>query len=92
MTNRTHMMIVADLLSLTKNSGMDGIKPTVLLSRANLSHSRLSKLTENLIGAGLLSKITYDGKNTFVITERGSMYLEQYQKFAEIAESFGLEM
>ncbi len=92
MANRTHMMIVADLLSLTKNSGMNGIKPTVLLSKANLSHSRLSKLTENLIGTGLISKITYDGKNTFVITERGSTYLEQYVKFSEIAESFGLEM
>ncbi|MDI1494998.1 MAG: Winged helix-turn-helix protein [Cenarchaeum symbiont of Oopsacas minuta] len=86
------MMIVADLLSLTKNSGMDGIKPTTLLVKANLSHSRLSKLTTNLIGAGLLTKITYDGKNTFVITERGSTYLEQYEKFVDIAESFGLEM
>ena len=41
MTNRTHMMIVADLLSLTKNSGMDGIKPTVLLSSANPINSSI---------------------------------------------------
>jgi predicted transcriptional regulator len=47
---------------------------------------------ENLTGSGLINKIEFDNKNTFVITEKGRQYLESYAKFAGIAESFGLEL
>ncbi|MGI0102351.1 MAG: winged helix-turn-helix domain-containing protein, partial [Nitrosotalea sp.] len=59
------MQIVRDLLSVTEESGTRGINVTALLTKANLSHSRLSKFIENLTGAGLINKIEYDGKNTF---------------------------
>lgn len=84
------MQIVADLLTVTQESGSDGIKTTSLLTKANLSHSRLSKFLGNLTGAGLIVKIEYDGKNTFVITPKGRQYLESYKKFSTLAESFGL--
>jgi predicted transcriptional regulator len=86
------MQIVADLLTVTEQSGQHGIKTTSLLTKANLSHSRLSKFLENLTGSGLINKIEFDNKNTFVITEKGRQYLESYAKFASIAESFGLEL
>jgi predicted transcriptional regulator len=86
------MQIVGDLLTVTKESGQDGIKTTALISKANLSHSRLSKLLTNLIGTGLINNIEFDGKHTFVITEKGRQYLESYAKFANIAQSFGLEL
>jgi predicted transcriptional regulator len=86
------MQIVADLLTVTKQSGQQGIKTTSILTKANLSHSRLSKFLENLTGSGLINKIEFDNKNTFVITEKGRQYLESYAKFAGIAESFGLEL
>jgi len=86
------MQIVGDLLVATEQSGQDGIKTTSLLSKANLSYSRLSKFLSNLTGAGLINKIEFDGKNTFVITQRGRQYLETYQKFANVAQSFGLEL
>lgn len=89
---RTSMQIVADLLTVTQQSGQQGIKTTSLLTKANLSHSRLSKFLENLTGSGLINKIEFDNKNTFVITEKGRQYLESYAKFAGIAESFGLEL
>jgi predicted transcriptional regulator len=89
---RTSMQIVADLLIATEQSGQQGIKTTSLLTKANLSHSRLSKFLENLTGSGLINKIEFDKKNTFVITEKGRQYLESYAKFANIAESFGLEL
>ena len=89
---RTSMQIVGDLLTVTKESGQDGIKTTALISKANLSHSRLSKLLTNLIGTGLINNIEFDGKHTFVITQKGRQYLESYQKFSTIAESFGLEL
>ena len=86
------MQIVADLLTATEQSGQEGIKTTSLLTKANLSHSRLSKFLENLTGAELINRIEYDGKNTFVITTKGRQYLESYLKFSNIAESFGLDL
>ncbi len=89
---RTSMQIVADLLVATDQSGQEGIKTTTLLTKANLSHSRLSKFLENLTGAELINKIEYDGKNTFVITPKGRQYLESYRQFSDIAGSFGLDL
>jgi predicted transcriptional regulator len=89
---RTSMQIVGDLLDATAQSGQDGIKTTALLSKANLPHSRLSKFISNLTGAGLINKIEFDGKHTFVITQRGRQYLETYVKFSNVAQSFGLEL
>lgn len=86
------MQIVADLLTATEQYGQEGIKTTSLLTKANLSHSRLAKFLENLTGAGLINKVEYDGKNTFILTSKGRQYLESYKKFASIAESFGLEL
>jgi len=89
---RTSMQIVRDLLTVTEESGVNGINVTALLTKANLSHSRLSKFMENLTGAGLINRIEYDGKNTFVITPKGKQYLESYGKFQSLADSFGLEL
>ncbi len=89
---RTSMQIVADLLVATDQSGQEGIKTTSLLTKANLSHSRLSKFLENLTGAELINRIEYYGKNTYVITQKGRQYLESYKKFADIAGSFGLDL
>ncbi len=67
---RSSMQIVSDLLVATEMSGLEGIKTTHLLTKANLSHSRLAKFIENLTGAGLINKIECDEKHTFVITSK----------------------
>ena len=92
MVYRTSMQIVADMLYATEQSGQEGIKTTSLLTKANLSHSRLEKFISNLTGAGLVNKIEYDGKYVFVITPKGRQYLESYKKFSDLAGSFGLEI
>ena len=92
MTYRTSMQIVADVLIVTEQTGQEGIKTTSLLTKANLSHSRLEKFVKNLTGAQLINKIEFDGKHTFVITEKGRQYLESYQKFSDLAGSFGLDL
>jgi len=76
----------------TEQCGQEGIKVTSLLTKANLSHSRLAKFVGNLTGAGLINRIEYDGKHTFILTPKGRQYLESYKKFSDIAESFGLEL
>ena len=89
---RNSTQIMCDLLVATKQCGQEGIRTTTLLSKANLSHSRLEKFVSNLTGAGLVNKIEYDGKNTFVITEKGRLFLEEYIKFHEFAGAYGMEM
>jgi len=91
-TYRTSMQIVSDLLTVTEESGANGINVTSLLTRANLSHSRLSKFVDNLTGAGLINKIEFDGKNAFVITPKGKQYMESYKNFQTLADTFGLDL
>lgn len=89
---RTSMQIVSDLLTVTEQSGVNGINVTSLLTKANLSHSRLGKFLDNLTGAGLINRIEFDGKNVFVITPKGRQYLESYKSFQNLADSFGLDL
>jgi len=89
---RTSMQIVSDLLTVTEQSGQNGINVTSLLTQANLSHSRLGKFLNNLTGAGLINRIEFDGKNVFVITSKGRQYLESYKNFQNLADSFGLDL
>ena len=53
------MQIVADVLTVTEQTGQEGIKTTSLLTKANLSHSRLEKFVKNLTGAGLILSLIH---------------------------------
>ena len=89
---RHHQQILADVLLITQDANRNGVGVTKLCTKSNISHGRLRSLLTTLTGSGLVNQIKFDGKNTFVITEKGSQYLEQYKKFSDIAEGFGLEM
>ena len=89
---RSHQQIVSDVLTITQDANRSGIAITVLCQKANQSHSRLRNLLTKLTSSGLVNKIEYDGKNVFVITPKGRQYLEQYKRFSDVADSFGLEM
>ena len=92
MRYRNAPQIVCDVLAVAQNSGQSGIAITPLCQKGNLSHSRLRNILSKLTGSGLVNEIEVDGKNTFVITEKGRLFLEEYKKFHEFVNSFGLEM
>jgi predicted transcriptional regulator len=92
MKYRNNQQIVESILSATKEVGMEGIPVTRLMQTSNLSYTRLGKFMSKLTGSGLINIIEYDGKNTFVITEKGRMYLQEYQKFLQMTETFGLDL
>jgi predicted transcriptional regulator len=83
---------MCDLLVATKQCGQEGIRPTTLLSRSNLSHGRMMTFILRLTDSGLVNQIKFDGKNTFVITPKGQLFLEEYRRFSDMAEAYGLEM
>lgn len=89
---RNTTQILADVLVVIGESDRGGIGVTKLCHKSNISHGRLKKLVSRLASSGLTNTIEYDGKNTFVLTEKGKLYLNEYKRFSDFAESFGVEM
>jgi len=90
--NRNTYQITEDILDTILISGEHGITITPLLRQSNLPFTRGSGFLSKLTQSNLVNEILVKDKKTFVITERGKVYLEQYKQFNEIAESFGLEL
>jgi len=89
---RNSYQITEDILDTVSYSGNQGIPITPLIRKSNLSHKRMIGFMSKLTQSNLVNKIDSDGKTTFVITEKGRLYLEEYKKFSNIAENFGLEL
>lgn len=92
MKYRNNMQIMGSILQTAQDKDREGVPITTLMSKANLPHPRLLKFLTNLTGNGLMSKIEHDGKHTYIITNKGIEYLNQYHKFENMAQSFGFEL
>ena len=89
---RNTIQILTDVLEKTEYAGANGINISQICLKANVPHPRVKALITNLTSSGLVNKITTDGKNTIVITEKGRVFLEEYKKFDDLANTFGLEL
>jgi len=89
---RSGQQIIESVLETAKDAGMNGVHITKLMRRSNLSHGRINKLIDKLTHNELINRIEFDGKNTFIITEKGRLYLQEYKKFQHIATVFGLDL
>ena len=89
---RNTYQITEDILDNLTKTGQTGTPVTSLLRQSNLSYSRLTIFVNKLTQSGLINKVDVKGKNIFIITEKGRLYLDEYKKFSSIAESFGLEL
>ena len=89
---RNSYQITEDILDTVSHSGLQGIPITPLIRKSNLSHKRMVGFINKLTQSNLVNKIETNGKTTFIITEKGRVYLGEYKKFSTIAETFGLEL
>ena len=90
MKYRNSTQIMGDLLiELESRNGM-GI--TQLCYKTNMPYSRTKKLIRNLSSVGIINEIVVEGKDTYIITERGRVLLDEYKKYNDLAKSFGLEL
>ena len=89
---RNSYQITENILDNLAKTGQIGTPVTSLLRQSNLSYSRLTIFVNKLTQSGLINKVEVKGKNIFIITEKGRVYLDEYKKFSSIAESFGLEL
>jgi len=89
---RNSTEVIEVVLDATQEKGREGIRVTTLMNRSNLQHTRLKKLLGKLVGNDLIVEFKVKDRQTYVITEKGIQYLEQYRKFSDLAGSFGLEV
>ena len=88
------MKIIADILSATKEYDYEdqGAGITLIIHKANLSHSRLTRIIRDLVSSGLLEEKITGKVNKYRISAKGEHFLLEYHKFEEFATSFGLRL
>ncbi len=91
---RTHMSIIGDILTTTRDEVPDetGATVTYLIRKANVSHGRISKILETLVQQGLLEQTNSDRACKYKISTKGREFLQAYRGFREFAENFGLRI
>ena len=89
---RTHMKIIGDILSTTRDDlqDEDGATVTYLIRKANISHSRISRILKTLVTQGLLEQVESDNSNKYKISQSGREFLQAYKTFSSFADNFGL--
>ncbi len=89
---RTHMKIIGDILTTTRDDLIDddGAGVTYLIRKANISHVRISRILNNLVSQGLLEQNTSQGSCRYRISQNGREFLQAYQTFSKFVENFGL--
>jgi predicted transcriptional regulator len=89
---RNSVKILGDVLKITEDYGTAGVNLTSLLRKANLSYGRLAAVAGKLIQAGLIQEHLLEGQRMYIITPQGREYLRRYIQFAEMTNSFGLNL
>ena len=89
---RTHVSIIADILSTAKQYSYEGYDSgatvTHLIRKANVPHQRLSSMVSTLTQSGLLQ----EDSAKYRISEKGIEFLRAYSEFKGFAEGFGLRV
>jgi len=87
---REKLDIIKDILKAIQDKGGE-IKPTHLLYKSNLSHEGMKKYVGDLIIKEMINE-KQDKKNnkTFLITDKGLLFLANYKQIKEFTDSFGL--
>lgn len=91
---RTQMRIVAAVLTTARDYGNnnEGVGVTIILRKANLSYGRLIRILKELVSSGLLEEMGKIRGSRYRISEKGIIFLREYSRFEEFAQSFGLRL
>lgn len=84
------MGIIADILGVTMDGGMQGVIVSAISRRANLSHYAVLEKCQKLIDAGLVQSVKDNRNRLFVITEKGIRFFQEFQKFQSLVQSMNL--
>jgi|GEM_PF-2629496 len=84
---RTRIDVICAILTALNKGKM---KPTPLLSKANLPHPLFKKYITELEIAGLVKKTTPAKSAMYELTEEGKAYVHEYHRFLKFSAGFRL--
>ena len=87
---RSEMGIIADILGVAMDCGVQGAIISSIARRANLSHYAAVDKCQKLIDAGLVKSIKGNRNHIFIITEKGIKFFQQFQEFQIFIQSVNL--
>jgi len=87
---RSEMGIIADILGVTMDGGIQGVIVSAISRRANLSHYAVLEKCQKLIEAGLVESMRAERNRIFRITEKGIRFFQEFQRFQNIVQGLNL--
>ena len=86
---RNRLQVIYDILNVIRDKS-GRIKPTHILYKSNLSHQMMEDYLDELkIKQFIIEQKTKTGK-TYVITDKGLKYLQEYSTINNFMDAFGL--
>lgn len=86
---RNRLEIIHDILRVIRERN-GRIKPTHILYKSNLSHQMMEEYISELKEKDFIKEVKKDKGKTFLITEKGLKYLNEFDMIKNFATSFGL--
>jgi len=86
---RSKQEIIHDMLHALQEKG-GTIKPTHLLYKSNLSHTRMKEYLDELRGKGLIEEQIHKDKMMIALTDQGYEFLAKLRQLKAFTEAFGL--
>ena len=87
---RSEMGIIADILGVTMDGGLQGVIISAISRRANLSHYAVLEKCQKLIDAGLVESMKDDRNRLYKITEKGIQFFQEFQRFQGVVQVLNL--
>lgn len=85
---RDKLRVIFDMLNSIQEKG-GRIKPTHLLYKSNLSHSKMQEYLKELISRDMVEEGFDKTNKVYAITKNGIKFINDYKKVKEFADSFG---
>ncbi|MDF1537285.1 MAG: winged helix-turn-helix domain-containing protein [Candidatus Thorarchaeota archaeon] len=90
---RSKVCILADMMRAIQSEGEEGAGPTKILYAANLSHDRLTQYIDELIEKELIHDVEpEENTRSYVLTEKGREFLQEYRKIERFSQAFGIDV
>ena len=67
-------------------------KITHIIHAANMPYGRLVEHLEKMEESGLVEKVCNENETFYVVTNKGRRYLQEFKRFEEFGDLFGVEI
>jgi predicted transcriptional regulator len=87
---RSRTVILADILQIIMDAGIEGVIVSEISRKANLSYTATVENCQKLINASLIDSARKGRNYIFVITTKGIEFFREFRRFQEIAQEMNL--